>query len=47
MGSNQSLEPTPKELTHSLPLISTFRFAHPCRSRARGSFREQAGPIAR
>ena len=26
-------------LTHVLPLISTFRFAHPCRSRPRGSIR--------
>src|SRR5437660_12412862 len=33
---------TPKALTHALPLISTSRFAHLCRSRPRGSVREQA-----
>jgi hypothetical protein len=38
---------TPKALTHSLPLTSTCRFVHLCRSRPRGSIREQAGPIAR
>src|SRR4051812_38128515 len=32
---------TPNALTHSLPLISTCRFAHLCRSRPRGSIREQ------
>ena len=45
--SNQSLEPIPKALTQSLPLISTCRFAHLCRSRPRGSIREQAGPITK
>src|SRR5947208_10185952 len=32
-----------KVLTHVLPLTSTSRFAHLCRSRPRGSVREQAG----
>jgi hypothetical protein len=39
------MKPTPKALTHSLPLVSTSRFAHLCRSRPRGFIREQAGPI--
>jgi hypothetical protein len=43
---NQSMKPTSKVLTYSLPLISTCRFAHLCRSRPRGSIREQAGPFA-
>jgi hypothetical protein len=36
---------TPKVLTHSLPLISTCRFAHLCRSRPRGSVREQTDAV--
>ena len=44
-SSNQSMKPTPKVLTHSLPLISTCRFAHLCRSCPHDSIREQAGPI--
>jgi hypothetical protein len=47
VGPNQTMKPTPKALTHSFPLNSTYRFAHLCRSRPRGSIREQAGPIAR
>ena len=34
------VETTPKCLTHALPLVSTCRFAHLCRSRPRGSVRE-------
>src|SRR5439155_22421934 len=34
---------TPKLLTRLLPLTSTSRFAHLCRSRPRGPVREQAG----
>jgi hypothetical protein len=41
------MKPTPKALTHSLPLVSTSRFAHLCRSRPRGSIRKQAGPTAK
>ena len=41
------MKPTPKTLTHSLPLVSTSRFAHLCRSRPRGSIRKQAGPTAK
>src|SRR5438874_5827523 len=37
---------TPKALTHELQLISTSRFAHLCRSRPRGSIREQADALA-
>jgi hypothetical protein len=33
---------TPNALTHSLPLVSASRLAHLCRSRPRGSVREQA-----
>jgi len=34
----QSMKATPKELTQSLPLVSTFRFAHLCRSRPAAPF---------
>jgi hypothetical protein len=44
---HQSMKPTPRVLTYSLPLISTCRFAHLCRSRPCGSIREQAGPFAK
>ena len=44
MRPNQTMKPTPKVLTHSLPLISTCRFAHLCRSCPRGSIRERLAP---
>src|SRR5438874_10215345 len=46
-GLNQAFLPrnlrvTPrKTFTHSIPLVSTSRFAHLCRPRPRGSIREQ------
>jgi hypothetical protein len=39
------MKTTPKALTHSLPLISTCRFAYPCLSRPSGSIREQAAQL--
>jgi pimeloyl-ACP methyl ester carboxylesterase len=42
---NQAMQPTPKALTHSFPLISICRVAHLCRSRFRGSIHERASPL--
>ena len=44
-GAENLVADTPKALTHELQLISTSRFAHLCRSRPRGSIREQADAL--
>jgi hypothetical protein len=41
----QSMKATPKELTQSLPLVSTFRFAHLCRSRPAAPFTSRLAPL--